>query len=312
MYLKTKIVEVHDVSNGEGPSGLNDPDETHSVPLKPAFMKPMYNPINSVSAKRSVATGSKVSVYYTPNDCVEQPQLQLSPMHINFIQENLNTFPDCMKPSESMCKFDFDMHRLETNLEKEIIRRRRRIGTQSDDDDDDDDETIEINPEKTRMLNETDITNVDNMAINSPQGYIRLNNLKKRNKYKQPSSSKDLYYSLENLFDQAAIDSNLFQMHLSNKTIDETSETQMTSSASDNCSSNDMSRTIPVNADDQRNPSQSVLVLNEVTPGGHTEIQTSNSMPNISKSIVPTKEDHGNTEHAIVHYDAHTDQMLPN
>lgn len=308
MYLKTKIAEVHQIPNEEGPSGLNDP----SVQLEPKLMKPMYNPINSMSAKRSVATGSKVSVYFTPNDCVEQPQLQLSPMHINFIQENLNTFPDCIKPSESMCKFDFDMHRLETNLEKEIIRRRRRIGTQSDDDDDDDDETIEINPEKTRMLNETDITNVDNMAINSPQGYIRLNTLKKHNKYKRPSSSKDLYYSLENLFDQTAIGSNLYQMHLSNKTIDETSETQMTSSASDNCSSNDMSRTIPANADDQRNPSQSVLVLNEVTPGGHTEIQTSNSMPNISKSIVPTKEDHGNTEHAIVHYDSHTDQMLPN
>lgn len=303
----------------EGNSSCSDPNElARTIQLKSKLMKPIYNPMNPILAKRSVTNESKVSVYFTPNDSVDQPQLQLSPMHINFIQENLNTFSDCLKPSESMCKFDFDMHRLEANFEQEIDRRRRRHqfggpsrNNDDDDDDDDYDETIEINAEKTRMLNGIE-TNADDMAINSTQGYIRLNTLPKRNKYKRASSSKDLYYSLENLFDSKMADSNLYQMHLSNKTIDEASETQMTSSVSDNCSSNDMSRSNPANADDQPNPSQSVLVMNEVSTGGLSEMQSSNSMPNISKSNQLSKEHHVEAEVAIVNNDSQLDQILPN
>lgn len=309
---------MHNISNDEGTSCYSDPNGlARNLQMKSKSGKPIYHPFD----RRSLTHESRASVYYTPNDTVDLPQLQLSPMHINIIRENLNTFTDCLKPSESVCKFDFDMHRLEANLEQEIDRRRRRFGPQAaedDDDDDDEDETLEINSEKTRMLNSDDA----NMAINSTQGYIRLNTLPKRNKYKRAASGKDFYYSLENVFDAAATsatpmaaNNNRYQMNLSNKTIDEASceETQLTSSASDNCSSNDMSRLNPTNDnDDHRNPSQSVLVLNEVSVGGINEIKTSNSMPNISKTDKLTKDQINDTEHAIVENDSQLDQMLPN
>lgn len=306
MYLKTKIAEVHNISNEEGTSSYSDPNElARNLPMTSKVAKMIYHPFD-----RSLTTESKASLYYTPNDTVDQPQLQISPMHINIIRENLNTFPDFLKPSEAMCKFDFDMHRLEANLEQEIDRRRSRISIPSDDDDDDD-ETIEINSENTRMLNSDDA----NMTNDSTQGYIRLNTLP-RNKYKRAASGNDFYYSLENVFDPVTADSNLYKMHLPNKTIDEASceETQLTSSASDNCSSNDMSRLNPTNGDDDdhRNPSQSVLVLNEVSAGGLNEIKTSNSMPNIRKTDNLTKEHNNDTEHAVVKINSQLDQMLPN
>lgn len=302
VYLKTKIAEVHNISNDEGTSCYSDPNGlVRNLQAKSKLAKSIYHPFD----RRSMTNESKASVYYTPNDTVEQPQLQLSPMHINIIRENLNTFSDCLKPSESVCKFDFDMHRLEANLEQEIDRRRRRIGIANDNDDDEeeDDETIEINSEKTRMLNSDE----PNMAINPTQGYIRLNTLPKRNKYKRTASGNDFYYSLENVFDLTAAstaaaaprNSNLYQMHLSNKTIDEASceETQLTSSTSDNCSSSDMSRLNQTNSDDHHcNPSQSALVLNEVAIGGVGDIKTSNSMPNISKTNNLTKESNNDTD----------------
>lgn len=298
VYLKTNKTGVH-ISNDEGVGCSSDSNGFGGVKSRP--MKPID--------RRSVTNESKASVYFTPNDSVDQPQLQLSPMHINIIQENLNTFPDCMKPSEAMCKFDFDMHRLEANLELEIDRRRHHISSQPDDDDD---EIIEIDTEKTRMLNNSDDRNDDDMAINSSQGYIRLNTIPRHNKYKRTASGNDFYYSLESMFEPATVHSNHYQKHLSNKTVDKASyeETQLTSSGSDNCSSNEMNRSNPTTdeySQDNRHPSQSVLVLNNVSTGSYSEIQTSNSMPNISKTDNSVKEPKpvSNTHFQL-------DQMLPN
>lgn len=320
VYLKTKIAEVHHISNDEGPSCNSDPNPllARSFQLKSRLMKPSFHAIESMSAGHSGTNESKVSVYYTPNDSIDQPQLQLSPMHINFIRENLNTFTDCTKPSESMCKFDFDMHRLEANLEQEIDRRRRRFRMYSEDDDDDE-EIIEINTENTRMLN----GNNANMA-DSTHGYIPLNTLPKRFKCKRPASGKELYYSLENLFEPLNVATNLFDMNVSNKTIDEASETQITSSTSDQSSSNNTSRSNPTNiesSEDNNNqhPSQSVLVLNEASSYAISELQTSSSssMPNISKSESKEQNVDANpnvtVDSAVIHTEhSQLDQMLPN
>lgn len=311
VYLKTKIAEVHHISTEEGHCSNADPNVVaRSLQLKSKLMKPRYQAIDSVAAHQSMTHESKVSVYYTPNESVDQPQLQLSPMHINFIQENLNTYADYLKPSESMCKFDFDMHRLEANLEKEIDRRRRRIGSYADDEDD---ETIEINTENTRMLN----GDVDHIANDSTEGYIRLNTLPKRNKFKRAASGKDLYYSLENVFDPVTLPSNLFEKNLSNKTIDEASETPMTSSASENSSStsNNLSQLNPTNSESSVDPQHpSVLVLDETASDG--ERKPSNSMPNINKTEHSTKEYSVNDDTvvvAVVHNEhSQLDQMLPN
>ncbi|XP_031623314.1 uncharacterized protein LOC116340792 isoform X2 [Contarinia nasturtii] len=315
VYLKTKIAEVHHDPNDEGTSCYSDPNGLSQT----ISTRPIYHPIDRRSLTNNVQTNeSKASVYYTPSDSADQTQLQLSPLHINIIEENLNTFPDFLKPSESECKFNFDMNRFEANLQLEIDHRRRQHNIYSEDDDDDD-ETIVINSEKTKMLNCND-ANIDDMASNSTEGYIRLNTLPKRNKYKRAPSSRDFYYSLENVFDaKMADDSGRYQMHLSNKTIDEASceDTQLTSSASDNnYSSSEINRSNPTNgesSDDNRTkPSKSVLLLNEGSYNG--EIQFSNSMPNInSNSEHLTKElNNDDAEHTLVNKnDSQLDRMLP-
>lgn len=265
----------------------------------------MYHPIDRRSLRNNVQTNnndSKASVYYTPSDTADQQlQLQMSPMHINIIQENLDSFPDCLKPSESMCKFDFDMHRrLETNLQEEIERRRSRHIIYTEDDD----ETMEINSEKTKMLNCYDDDD-DDVALNSTQGYIRLNTLPKRNKYKRATNSRDFYYSLENVFDAKMTDAiDNYQLHLSNKTIDEAS------CEDNNYSSNDTCRSNPTRSDDnsddqQSKPSQSALSLNEVTL---TESRSLTKSENLTKEQI-----YDDAEHTIViENDSQLDHMLPN
>lgn len=315
VYLKTKIAEVHNISNDEGNSCCSDPIPILSrrLQMKSRLMKPSFHAIDAMPAHRSLTNDSKVSVYYTPNDSVDQPQLQLSPMHINIIRENLNTFADCIKPSESICKFDYDMHQLESNLEFEIDRRRRRqFGMYSEDDED---ETIEINAEHTRMLNNDGA--IDNMDNSSTHGYIRLNTLPKRYKYKRAPTGKELYYSLENIFDPMNGATNLYELKLSNKTIDEVSETQVTSSISDNSSSNNMSRSNPINcnsSDDNNHESKSVLILNEISSDESNELQTSTSMPNISKTKSLKCEQNLNlhTDYAVINNEhSQLDRKLP-
>lgn len=248
------------------------------------------NPLDASSTKKSLTNDSRVSVYFTPQDSVDQPQVQMSPMHINYIRENLESYIGCLKPASSNPKFDFDMHRLQANLENEIDRRRSRYRINSEDYESAGDE---IDAEQTKMVNNEDIK----MVGDSGNGYIRLNTLPKRNKFKKFEGSKDLYYSLENVFDSNAAD-NLYyyQMQTSTKTIDEASETQLTSSASDNnCSSNEASHSNQSNSSCQcpsapshsikhTNPSKSVLELNRGLNNDFKDLKISNSLPNVSES----------------------------
>lgn len=289
VYLRTKLAEVQNLPNDESNSCTSDPNELAKImQLKSKLSKQPFHHrgIDSISAHRSVANESKASVYYTPNDSIDQShQLQSSPMHINYIQENLNIYTDCLKP-EPMCKFDFSVHRLEANLEQEIDQRRRShtILCAGNYDADDDDEILEINTEQTQMLNRScNKDNDDDIVINLSQGCIPLNTMPKHNKFKRSASGKDMYYSLENVFDvvSSGVVSNLYEMAVSNKTIDEASETQATSSTSDN----NMNRSNAMTSEslEGNNPSRSMLVLNE---NAHlNDVPTSNSMPNIISNM---------------------------
>lgn len=252
---------------------MSDPNGlAEIIQLETKLMKSSYHRGNDLKSAHH-RNESKGSVYYTPNDSIDQAQqLQSSPMHINFIQENLNTYINCIKP-EPMCKFDFDMHSLEGNLEQGIDSLRRQhniLCTHLNNDDDDDDETLDVNTEKTQMLNENDVANA----------------LPQHNKFKRTTSGKDMYYSLENVFDvkSSVFVSNLYEKSVSNKTIYETSETQATSSTSNNISSNNVNRSIVMTSESFDNhPSQSLLVLNEEV---HlNDVSTSNSMPNIARKM---------------------------
>lgn len=297
VYLKSKIIDIHPIPIDEKLSCSSEPTDMPSSSF-PSMSK-QYNPLDAYSARKSLTNDSKVSVYFTPQDSVDQPQLQISPMHINYIRENLDSYIGCLKPAVSDLKFDFDMHRLQTDLEKEVDRRRKRYRMNSDEFESVGDE---YDTEKTKMLNNTD--SMDEMNIGP--GYIRMNTLPRRNKFKKNGGSKDLYYSLENVFDSNA--ANNYQMHTSTKTIDEASETQLTSSASDNCSSNETSHPNQLNCSHQgasnivNNPSQSVLVLNNVTLGGFNDAPISSSMPNISE---PTT-----TKDGVIEVNTENNQIL--
>lgn len=302
VYLKSKIVEVHPIPNDEKVSCYSEPNASGPRRALGHFrMSSVYNPVDTGSTRKMQAHDSRASVYFTPQDSIDQPQLQMSPMHINYIRENLDSY--CLKPIISNPKFDFEIHRLQTDLEKEIDRRRSQYQINSEEYESAGDDFIEIDSEKTKMLN-----NIDSMenAMGTDRNYIRMNTLPKRNKFKRfNGGNKDLYYSLENLFDGNDIGdvaSNFYQMNTSTKTIDEASETQLTSSASDNCSSNEATHSNQLNGNGllrnnpqenvlllkNQNPSQSVLVLNtKFTNCGFNDATISNSMPNICET---TKE----------------------
>lgn len=286
VYLKSKIAELNQATFEEEPNGI----PAIFGATKKALKAP-YLPIESMATQSSFTNESKASVYYTPNDSIEQPQLQISPMHINHIRENLDTYVGCLKPQSLDSKFDFDMHRLQAHLEYEIDRRRNQY-QKSIDGYDSAEEIIEMDTEYTKMLAQK-IDGYESMAqSNLKQNNIRMNTLPKRNKFKKTANGKDFYYSVENIFDQNTNQNGatgFYQLHESNKTIDEASETQLTSSASDNCSSSDSSRANQSSQSDSNvenlNPSQSALILNEISSGTLNDVQVSSSMPNISKSI---------------------------
>lgn len=272
VYLKSKIAEVQHARalDEEKASCYSDPHGVLHRPYASARYAKLHL-IDSHSLRKSIASGSKASVYFTPNDSVDQAQLQLSPMHINYIRENLDTYVDCIKPAAADTKFDIDMHRLQASLEQEINRRRSQQFRQpSDEYDSAVDDTNDFDTEHTRMLNQSN----DNGAAPPMAGHcIRMNTLPKR-KNRRSTKVNDLFYSLENVFDGNANDSDLEHSHRSSKTIDEATETLLTSSASDNCSSGEAVRAL--------GPSQSVLVLNEMSAASLGERpSTCNSMPNI-------------------------------
>lgn len=284
VYLKSKIAEVHQASNEEKASCYSDPQDAPRRYAAHKYGKQLFHLIDSNSMRKSITTGSKASVYYTPNDSVDQAQaqVQLSPMHINYIRENLDTYIDCMKPAASDNKFDFDMHQLQASLEQEVHRRRsRHLRQPSDEYDSAVEEIGEIDTEQTKMLNHT-----DDMEAGTSGHCIRMNTLPRR-KSKRNTNLSDCFYSMENVFDGNMVNGD-FDIHHSNKTIDEATETLLTSSASDNCSSSEINRS------SQPNPSQSELVLNGTLTRAtalNDWSNTCNSMPNIIDStIAPDKQ----------------------
>lgn len=288
VYLKSKIAEVQQqrAADEEKVICYSDPhDVTRQLYANPKYGKQLFQLIDSNSTRKSITTGSKASVYFTPNDStLDQAQLQMSPMHINYIRENLDTYIDCMKPAASDVKFDFDMHRLQASLEQEVHRRRsQHLRQPSDDYDSAVDDTIEIDTEHTKMLNRTD--DMESDTSSSMAGHcIRMNTLPKR-QFTRNVNRNDFFYSMENVSDLNAVNGDFDNINHSNKTIDEATETLLTSSGSDNCSSGE---TIESN---KANPSQSLLVLNEMTTIGlGNSSMACNSMPNIIDSTISSSE----------------------
>lgn len=274
-----------------------------------------------ISKRKSLANDSKASVYFTPTDSIDQTQLQLSPIHINHIRENFDSFGGYMTPAPSTArKLIFQrrqMHSADNEAAEPSTSRslaqtysNRKDGAAIDDDD------LSETESTIMIAAENDSSNEDNCASTSHNDYIPMNILC-RSKSKIRSDSKDLYYSLENVYDTT-----LPQAQPAN---DLTSDVQTSnSSASDNCAAdedNDNENTDWPNGKVTPekvistiqngsisvlpNPSSSGRYLNRAdSEDDFNELYPSSSLPNIKRTISALAEVHYskdyNGSHVIV------------
>lgn len=300
--MKSKIIEleasqVDDKSSDQGEcyvgDGLNSLVEHNGI----------YSQLESISKRKNMANDSKASVYFTPSDSIDPNQLQLSPIHINYIRENLDSYMGCMKPPPLTPRQLFFQQRQIHSADDDgavPMTSRMLVQTYTNDcagaivNDDDSSET-----ESTIMIGaENDSSNEDNCATKPHTDYIPMNILCK-NASKIRCDSKDLYYSLENVFDTKSS-----PIQLSNDlTVDEVSDVQTSnSSASDNCIVGDEhtntdwtngkvtpEKEITTNT----NPSTSRRYVHRVDSAvDFNEMYPSSSLPNINRTISALAEVH--------------------
>lgn len=216
----------------------------------------LYADVDDVSKRKSLANESKASVYFTPTESVDMSQLQLSPIHINYMKEN-----------------NFDMLTNSLKRPPKFFGHRRDLEQQLDC------ESGADADEFTLMIEANDFA-----AALNPTAKQRLKKHCRVN-------SNDFYYSLENVHDSKLNDAQMgnFQpMKIFNDlTIDEASEAHMSnSSASDNCSSeNNLDKITP---DEETNdPLDAGLKLRK-------GLYPSNSLPNLKRnSSAHASKDHG-------------------
>lgn len=264
-----------------------------------------------ISKRKSLANDSKASVYFTPTDSIDQNQLQLSPIHINYIRENVDSYMGYMKPAPSTARKLFfqrrQMHSADDDaaaaamsfkpLEKIYSNGCAGAGIGDDDD-------ISETESSIMIATENDSSNEDNCAAISHADYIPMNILCK-SRSKIHCDSKDLYYSLENVFDTPPPHARF----TNDLAIDESSDLQMSnSSASDNCIVDDENTntdwtngkvTPEKEISSTQNGSMSIitkpsgLILNQVdSEPDFNELYPSSSLPSIKRTISALAEVH--------------------
>lgn len=278
----------------------------------------IYNQMEPISKRRSVANESKASVYFTPTDSIDQTQLQLSPIHINYIRENVDSYMGFMKPAQSTARKLFFQQRqmysadddAATAMTFRTLERTYSNGCANTIGDDDD---ISETESSIMIATENDSSNEDNCAAKLHKDYIPMNIMCK-SKSKIACDSKDFYYSLENVFDtpppQARLTNDL--------AIDESSDVQMSnSSASDNCMVDDENTntdwangkvTPEKEISNTKNGSMSIITnpsgrfLYHVDSGADVnELYPSSSLPNIKRTISALAEVHYSKDYNDTH-----------
>lgn len=239
MYLKSKIDELKKKHADDRYSEHDDSCVGDGLYSSRGY-KGIYNQMDPISKRRSLANDSKASVYFTPTDSIDQSQLQLSPIHINYIRDHGASYSPFTSPTTSTARQLFfhqrQLHSADASTAEAMsfapLRETHlngRAGMNVDDDDDDDGEVSET----IVFTAESNVTNGDVEHHQSHNDYIPMNILCKT-KSRIRCDSRDLYYSVENVFDPIE---SLSQIQLSN---DELSDVQMSnSSASDNCIADD-------------------------------------------------------------------------
>lgn len=218
---------------------------------------------DDIKKRRSLANESKTSVYFTPTDSVDMSQLQLSPIHINYIKENnfdllansLNRPPKYIGLNRDLdCRYNCE------KLTDDVINESTIM--------------IEINENDENKLSNDFAAALNPIAKHKLKRHCRVN-------------SNDFYYSLENVCEGKPPPNlpkcNFQPMKIFNDlTIDETSETQTSnSSASDNCIASNNN----LNQDSATPDKETIEQLNAVGKSFERKIfYPSNSLPNIKRN----------------------------
>lgn len=274
--------------------------------------KGVYSQMEPMSKRKSLANESKASVYFTPTESIDQAQLQLSPIHINYIRENLDSYMGYMKPAPSTARklffqqqqmYSADNDGAEPTTSRTFEQTYANRRTSIDDDSSETESAIMI-------TTENDSSNEDNCAAKPNIDYIPMNIFCKR-KSKICGDSRDLYYSLENVFETKSPPAQL----INDLTVDETSDVQLSSSASDNCTADDENinkdwatngKVTPekeISTNGNRSGSTSRQCLNHIVESetDFNELYASNSLPNIKRTISALAEVHCSKDYNGAH-----------
>lgn len=325
--MKTKITELQkSCGNDECSSDQFDifADGTRRSSISTGYNYSLRGPH---STRKSIANDSKASVYFTPAESVDQTQLQLSPIHINYIKENLDIYlkPFSIETKLSMeddIKHDIDddydvddavqddkYHEERRFLDGEPSLMQSVMAYVKAHDDDEDDNIKNMLPGIMAINSENGSSNEDNCS------FTQLNPLFNR-KSKRFGNKKDLYYSLENVFDSntaSKSNGNRLESINDDTTVPNECSTLTSSSASDNCtvdsnndslaSSGNHSNTEQFINDDKNalvNHAQSTFCLNN-SHIQFIELQNSKSMPDMKQKVAIIAEVHDNGRYGQAH-----------
>lgn len=203
MYLKTKIAEkkAKKMANSNLSAALFDTDFAHSH-------KGLEYGMRHHSMAKNYSNGSRTSVYFTPKENAEQI-LQLSPIHINYINEQYGEFDELHLPNNPYANLPFfgRQKKIKPNLH---LQRAQSIFDESATDNGNESSS------STRMITDNNVTNdgisESTAMIGDSNSSNEDKNLKDFDFKYQPTkerfiskngrnNKKEFFYSMQNIYD---------------------------------------------------------------------------------------------------------------
>lgn len=232
---------------------------------------PDHNPASPNSITKNLVLGSKASVYFTPTETTEQ-MLQLSPIHINYINENFDEHMGFLNKNPYANTPLFNTIRSEVILER------------IDDDSPTTSEnmTMDAITESTAMIGENNSSNEDNCSKD-----VEMQDYPGERNERRDRNSKEFYYSTENVHEIKPNAPRKYNLLSSYKEI----PSFLCSEVRDSIKMNDLkaaadktisnSSAVADESNDLANPCHSRHAVSLVNLNDCTKLQTSTSLPEI-------------------------------
>lgn len=203
VYLKAKMIEKKNKL-------LSHPDLSTAMFANELMRRNSFG-CASHSDGRNPTTGSRVSVYFTPTETTEQI-MQLSPIHINYINEQHyeNPLSEC-NPYANTPLFD------QQTISNNKLESTKNISVNVCIDDSptiSDNLALDATTECTAMLGDASSSNEDNNCKD-----LQFEYQPNENKLKMNRSNKEMYYSMENVHNFKPNYSKLCQQKQNNRTV---------------------------------------------------------------------------------------------